>query len=186
MVRIKGSSVLESIRTIQSRRGADGYAKLLAKLDPATRDVFSGTIFASEWYPLDAFVRLIDAQLREWSGGDTKALVAQSAAISEKHLRGIYRIFIRLGSPAFVIDKIGAVHQTYFQGVEIEHRMVPPASAVIRYVGFERQHRLMEFTIIGFYQKALEISGAKDVRAEFTTPMGDAKGYAEVTISWRA
>ena len=42
----------------------------------------------------------------------------------------------------------------------------------------------MGFGIIGFFRKALEISGASDVLIYFLTPIEEGKGYAELSISW--
>jgi hypothetical protein len=70
-------------------------------------------------------------------------------------------LFVKLGSPEFVLKRIAAVHATYFQGVDIKVEMRGPGSAAIRYTGYEKQHRIIGFAIIGFFRKALEISGAK-------------------------
>jgi len=56
--------------------------------------------------------------------------------------------------------------------------------AVVRYSGFEKQHRIMGFAIIGFFKKALEISGAKDVVLRFTVPIEEGKAFSELSISW--
>jgi hypothetical protein len=39
-------------------------------------------------------------------------------------------------------------------------------------------------TIIGFFKKALELSGAKDVLTHFSTPIEEGKGYAELSVAW--
>ena len=43
----------------------------------------------------------------------------------------------------------------------------------------------MGLAIIGFFRKALEISGAKDVAIHFATPIDEGKDFAELSISWR-
>jgi hypothetical protein len=42
----------------------------------------------------------------------------------------------------------------------------------------------MGFAIIGFFKKALEISGAKDVVLFFETPIEEGKESADLSISW--
>jgi hypothetical protein len=39
------------------------------------------------------------------------------------------------------------------------------------------------FAIIGFFRKTLEISGAKNGVAEFSTPIADGKGYAVLSLT---
>jgi hypothetical protein len=42
----------------------------------------------------------------------------------------------------------------------------------------------MGFAIIGFFRKALEISGAKDVAVRFTVPIDQGAEFAELSITW--
>ncbi|HMD10588.1 MAG TPA: hypothetical protein VKH63_23865 [Candidatus Acidoferrum sp.] len=42
----------------------------------------------------------------------------------------------------------------------------------------------MGFAIVGFFKKALEISGAKDVAIYFSVPIEEGKGYSELSIAW--
>jgi len=104
--------------------------------------------------------------------------------VIERQLHGIYKAFVKLGSPEFVIKRIAAVHATYFQGVPIDVQLSGNGKALIKYTGFETQHRIMGFAIIGFFRKALEISGARDVVIYFLTPIEEGRGYAELSISW--
>ena len=62
--------------------------------------------------------------------------------------------------------------------VEIQLRS-PPAlvTPVVRYTGFEKQHRIIGFAIMGFFKKALEISGAKNVVLCFTVPIEEGKVF---------
>ena len=102
-----------------------------------------------------------------------------------KQLRGVYKIFVKMGSPEFLMKRIAAVHATYFNGVSIDFKLIAPGNAVIRYTGFEPQHRLIGFTLIGFFRKALELSGATDRNVRFITPIEAGKGFAELSVSWR-
>ena len=56
--------------------------------------------------------------------------------------------------------------------------------AMVKHTGFKKQHRLIGFAIIGFYRNALEIAGAKAVKAEYATSIEDDKGYSELILSW--
>lgn len=93
-------------------------------------------------------------------------------------------MFVRPGSPEFVIRRIAAVHSTYFDGVQIIPEMKGPNSATIQYVGFSRGHRIMGFVILGFFRKALEISGAKKVDVHFTVPIDAGEKSWELALSW--
>jgi hypothetical protein len=177
MVQIKGTAIKDTIEQIKSRAGEPAFQKILGLLDDETRKVLEGEVFSSTWYSLDLFTRFLE-------DGNEEMVTRGSEAVIERQLRGIYKAFVRLGSPEFVIKRIAAVHATYFQGVPIEVQILGKGRALVKYTGFEKQHRIMGFAIVGFFKKALEISGAKDVAIYFSVPIEEGKGHSELSIAW--
>jgi hypothetical protein len=184
MVQIKGSAIKETIDQIKRRSGEAAFQQILGLLDEETRTVCEGEIFSSTWYSLDLFTRFLEIEIRVLADGNEEMVTRGSEAVIERQLRGIYKAFVKLGSPEFVIKRIAAVHATYFQGVPIEAQMLGHGKALVKYTGFEKQHRIMGFAIVGFFKKALEISGAKDVVLYFPMPIDEGKGYSELSITW--
>jgi hypothetical protein len=184
MVQIKGSAIKETIEQIKSRAGDAAFQKILGLLDDETRKALAGEIFSSTWYSLDLFTRFLEIEIKVLADGNEEMVTRGSEAVIERQLRGIYKAFVKLGSPEFVIKRIAAVHATYFQGVPIEVQLHGHGRAIVKYTGFEKQHRIMGFAIVGFFKKALEISGAKDVAIHFSVPIEDGKGYSELSIAW--
>lgn len=184
MLHIKGTAVLGTVDAICARAGKEELERILGHLDEQTREIFQGSISPSSWYSCDAFARFLEADIRETAGGNEEELIRRSEAVIEKQLNGIYKIFVRLGSPEFVIRRIAAVHSTYFDGVQIIAEMKGPNSATLQYVGFSREHRILEFVIIGFFKKALEICGAKRVEARFSVPMEAGEKFCELSLVW--
>lgn len=184
MLHIKGTAVLDTLKAIEARAGKAELDKIISHLDPETRGIFQQPISPSTWYSCDAFSRFLEADIRETAGGNEQELVKRAEAVIEKQLSGIYKMFVRLGSPEFVIRRIAAVHSTYFDGVQIIPEMKGPNSATIQYVGFSRGHRIMGFVILGFFRKALEISGAKKVDVHFTVPIDAGEQFCELALAW--
>src|ERR1700675_937916 len=185
MVQIKGSAIKETITQIKSRSGEDALQKILGLLDEETRTMCQGEIYSSSWYSLDLFTRFLEVEIRVLADGREEMITRGSEVVIEKQLRGIYKVFVKLGSPEFVIKRIAAVHATYFEGVPIDVQLQGNNRALVKYTGFEKQPRIMGFAIVGFFKKALEISGAKDVVIYFSTPIEEGKGYSELSIAWR-
>ena len=186
MIEIKGSAVRDTIKAVKERFGDQIYDSILNLLKEETRSIFKNeSVMPMTWYPLDAFVEFLEMDLRVTAHGDEQELIKRSEILFERQLGGIYRAFIKLGSPSFVLNVNATVNRTYFRGVDIEVNMPSPGKAIMKYTGFEKQHRLIGMSIIGFYRKALEISGAKDISAEFITAIGDDKGYSELGLNWK-
>ncbi|HME13703.1 MAG TPA: hypothetical protein VKF79_12610 [Candidatus Acidoferrum sp.] len=185
MVEIKGSVILDSITGIKKRDGAQAYEELVALLDEDTKRMFQGVISGSSWYSLELFLRFLAAEVNKSANGNEEVLVTRSEKVIERQLRGIYKVFVKLGSPEFLMKRIAAVHMTYFNGVAIEFTSLGPGKATIRYTGFEAKHRLIGLTIVGFFRKALDLSGATERDVRFTTRIEEAKGYADLAVSWK-
>lgn len=184
MLHIKGTAVLDTLEAIKARAGKAELDRIISHLDPETREIFRQPISPSSWYSCDAFSRFLEVDIRETARGNEQELVKRAEAVIEKQLSGIYKMFVRLGSPEFVIRRIAAVHATYFDGVQIIPEMKGPSSATIQYVGFSRNHRIMGFAILGFFRKALEISGAKKVDVHFTVPIEAGEKFCELALGW--
>jgi len=184
MLHIKGTAVQDTMEAITARAGKGELDKIISCLDPETQKILQLPISPSSWYSCDAFSRFLEADIRVTAGGNEQKLVQRAEAVIEKQLSGIYKIFVRLGSPEFVIRRIAAVHSTYFDGVQIIPEMKGPNSATIQYVGFSRNQGIMGFVILGFFRKALEISGSKKVDVHFTVSIEAGEKFCELALSW--
>lgn len=184
MLHIKGTAVLDALEAIKARAGEAELEKIISRLDPETQEIFRRPISRSSWYSCDAFSHFLEADIRESAGGNEQELVRRAEAVTEKQLSGIYKMFVRLGSPEFVIRRIAAVHSTYFDGVQIIPEMKGSNAATIQYVGFSSNHRIIGFIILGFFRKALEISGAKKINVHFTVPIEAGEKFCELALTW--
>jgi hypothetical protein len=81
--------------------------------------------------------------------------------------------------------RIVTIHRTYFTGASVDFELPTRGRAIVKYSGFEKHHRLLEYVIIGFYRKALELCGAKRVDVIVTVPIAQGGGPCELTLTWR-
>ncbi|HUI30218.1 MAG TPA: hypothetical protein VLX91_08365 [Candidatus Acidoferrales bacterium] len=183
MIEIKGSVIRDSIESIKKRNGEDVYDNIVGRLNDETKKVFENIVLSSSWYRLDDFVRFLEQDLLQTANGHENELIKRSETLIEKQLKGLYKFFIKLGSPEFVLNRSSMVFETYFRGISVNVKM-GNNRATLTFTGFEKQHRLMGFSIIGFYTKALEMSGAKDVNMRYVTLIESNKGYCEFELTW--
>jgi hypothetical protein len=184
MVEIKGSVINDSINTVKKKNGDQVYNNILSQLDEQARQLFEKPILDTGWYSLDSFSKFVELEIKLTANGDENELVIHSEDVIEKQLKGIYKIFVKLGSPEFILNRISILHQGYLRGVSIKIKLDGPDKAIITYTGFEKQHRLIGFGLVGFYKKAIEISGAKNIHTKFLTSIEENKGYCELEITW--
>jgi hypothetical protein len=184
MAQIIGSAVLNTFAAIKARHGEQGLAKILAQLDGEAKRIFTSPIEPWKWYPLDSFVEFLEADIRETAEGDRRVLIERSKKVVESQLRDIESIVVTIDSPKFVINRVAVIHGTQLQGVQIIPEIEDGSRATIKYIGFAKHHDIFEWILIGFYLKALEMCGAKDISANFTVPISAGGAYSEITITW--
>ena len=144
MVQIKGTALKEAVEQVKAHAGPDAFEKILELLDAESRKIIESDLFSSNWYSLDLFARFLEVQNRVLAGGNEEMIIRGAEAANERQLRGVYKAFVKVGSPEFVIERLAAVHATYFQGVSIEVQLQGKGKALIKYVGFQKQTALWD------------------------------------------
>ena len=120
---------------------------------------------------------------------DTFALGAGVTA--ENAFTGVYRIFLKVGSPEFIISKASRMFGNYFQNLPDETFRVLGSSSKSAHIAMDRftgGHPDFCRRLDGYFERLVELSGGKNVRlahilcAFNTSPPGDHcewKGYWE-------
>ena len=184
MVEIRGLSINGSIAALKKRKGDQVYNDVVSQLDEQSRQLFEAPILDVGWYSLDSFLTFLEQDIKLTANGDANVLATWTGDLNEQHLRDIYAGFIESESPQFFIRHVAIIHQLYFRGVSIQMKFDGSNKAIITFTGFEKQHKLIEPIVIGFYRKVLEIAGVKDMHAQYLTSIEENKGYCELEITW--
>jgi hypothetical protein len=175
----------DSIRAVKSRLGDQAYSAIVSQLEGEARLLFEQEFaLASRWYPLDAFAQFLEVAVKVTARGNARVLIKRAEELTERQLSGIYQAFGTLGSPEAVIEQLSAINRTYYQGLVIEASVLSDGRASVIHRGLEKRHWVLGPTLMGFLRKALEMSGAKDVGAEFATSIEDGKGFCELIFTW--
>lgn len=185
MVEIKGHAVRASIEAIRSRLGEERFQELVSRLDEPTRELVHRGVQATDWISLDDYARFLDTHVRHNFEGDASRLTPFVERIVEQQLRGVYKAFAQAVSPEAMLEKIWVVNATYARGVALD-RHVEKGKARVRYTGFEKQHQVIEYLLLGFYRKAIEVCGGRDVKVAMTTSIGEGRGFAEIDLRWNS
>lgn len=184
MAQIIGSAFSDTVAAIKARHGEEGLTKIINHLDGEAKLIFNSPIEPWKWYPLDAFVSFLDADITETADGDRRVLIERSKKVVEMQMRGVDSLIVNTDSPKYAINRIAVIHAAQLQGLQIIPEIEDGPRATIKYIGFEKHHDIFEWVVIGFYLKALEICGAKDVSAKFTIPISEGAAYSEILLTW--
>jgi hypothetical protein len=185
MMQVKGSAIAFMPKIISKKYGEDALYQWLAKLSPYARELYISPISPQQWFPLkEALVEptaIICQMFHNWDLQGAWELGRYSA---EFGLRGIYKFFIRFGSPEFLINKAGDILPTYYEPSAIEVVNQGRGMAQVRITRFPEIDRIIEMRIGGWMQAALEICGCQNVRVEITKSLTRFQSCTEYEILW--
>lgn len=166
---VKGLIFLGARRWMTRRYGEAGFDAFLAALPESERELWtSGIILPMSWLPASAYVALYEAQESLWGTGDGRLFQEGAAAVAFDDLNSVMKLFMKLGSPAFVAKRFPTVWDRYFNGgalrlLAIEARAMDAVVENAEGYGKAGCHGTM-----GWTRQALTYSGAKNLRIEHT------------------
>jgi len=165
MAELKGVSFRATTAFIKNRAGDEGLHKALELLPEESRASLSRPILATEFYPFEWIVDLMDAGTKV-IGGDRREILREIGEYScESALTTVYKIFFKVGSPDFIMRKSSQVFSTYFRGVG-NMGLVEQSKgfARVHIDGFQGGHADFCRRLDGYFAKVLELSGGREVQ----------------------
>lgn len=181
----KGAAVATIPLFVKEQHGGRAYQNWLDALPPKTRDIMSGSILPSMWYPMQEAVVEPTRVLCDliYRGEPTGAL--DLGRFSAKHgLRGVYRLFIRVASPEFIVAKASQILPTYYRPSRMAVAERGKNSAVVQITEFPEPNTLVEYRIMGWMKQALQMCGVKSEQTRIKASMTQGSPFTEFHIAW--
>jgi hypothetical protein len=177
----KGVGIISVVEFVKTTFGPDGHARWLAALSPAARELATGGLSASSWYPGDLVTELRQTIVDQFWGGDVRRIRQLGRFSAERGQTGVYRLALKVGSPTWVLERLGMVFGSYFRPGAVHFDSKGTGHLVGTLLDFPDRSGLLEEVFAGFVEKALELSGAKGIRVELR---GSLATHLELEIRW--
>lgn len=184
-VKTKGVNCANTLAVVRRQLGERGYAALLATLPPATQALLGRTIIAFEMIPLADWIPLIEGAI-DSVGRDEKRTVELSRAWCDADFTGVYRFFVRLGSPTFVLGRAAQLWKTYYDGGTLEVTRLPDGGAethahvmLTHFVPWPAFGALLQ----GFVEQIISLTGGRSLSLTRTDTLDD--GSLRVSFALR-
>ncbi|MCP4653618.1 MAG: hypothetical protein GY858_09605 [Candidatus Omnitrophica bacterium] len=184
-MQIKAVRINLSIGWVKENFGDAGFSKILNAVSEEDQRILSSKFIpVTTWVSFDTYMHLLAAIVSELGSGDESILMRLSADCTKKELRGVYSIFIKLGSPEFIIKRAASMFEKYFSFGEVAVTNLGHKNIMLRFCGFEKQHRLIEVATFSFCKVALELTGGKNPDVKLVKSLADGTGYFELACTW--
>jgi hypothetical protein len=182
---VKGTAVISTPIFVKSRF-ENRFGEWLDSLSSEARTLMSGKVLATEWYPIDKALLEPTAKICDlfYDGKDIGAWQAGRFSC-DYALRGVYKIFVMVASPDYIIKRASRIFSNYYRPSEMKVVDKSANKTILHIVKFPEPNRFIELRIGGWAERALEMCGGKDIRV--TMPKSLVKGdqVTEYSITWR-
>jgi len=183
---IKGTAVL-AIRDFVKLNHQAKYSDWLNALPADSKSIFSGAIDSSKWYPLLSGGLIPTRKTAEmfFNSDYMKGAFEAGQFSAEKALTGIYKIFVKAAAPGYIIQRASRIFATYYQPCRMEVLERTDNHVLLEISDMTQSDVVIEYRIAGWIKKALDISGAADVRVDFPKSIARGDTVTQIDINWQ-
>ena len=166
---------------IKSNKNVD-WSKYLTPDDMSFLDQ---TILEPEWYPFDTFERMGVGILKELGSGAMEA-VRLWGRHSIDDLLNIHKSLICEGDPRESLMRFQVLRRSFFDFGSINFQAIQDnhAKLEIRYDMCKIAEEAATYQTLGFFERLLELSGAKDIQHKFKSKLWEGDPVTILDLHW--
>jgi hypothetical protein len=184
-MKIKGNSLVVVPKVIKKQYGEEGLRKWLDNLSPEANQLYLSDIDPTNWYTLDKYyLDPVQKYCDLFLNGDLNGAYDMGGADAANSLKGVYGLFIKMGSPEYLVKKASILFPTYYKNAKMEIAELGKGKCVLRIFEFGKMRKINEQTINGWMHKAMEICGVKITSMNITQSNTENDKYSEFSICW--
>lgn len=186
MMQIKGTAVKATAEYVKAKFPGR-FKEWMDTMPAKSGNILRQSIYATNWYPLTDSVIVPTAHLgKMFFNNETEGAREVGKYSAELSLNGIYKIFVRISSPSFVLSRATSVFATYYSPGEIKIVESSSTHAVLRFLEFEKQDSLILHRIAGWVEGTLAVvqKGTVQTQIEITDQPG-GKILGNIKVTWK-
>ena len=162
MQQVKGSVLKSRLGFVEDHFGEAGVARVIASLGEEDQKALQ-MILTVKWYPFEVGKRLDNAIVQVLGGGRPEFFERLGEASADKNLTTLHRGFLTEGRPHAFLAKAPAIYALYYETGRREYQQTGDTQGVLTTSDAETFSTADCLTVIGWYRRALEMCGAKQV-----------------------
>jgi uncharacterized protein (TIGR02265 family) len=180
----KGAGFKTVTAVLREMLGPEQFSAVVARLSSPTAALIKVPPLPVQWIPCERYAELVSTALQHGFGGDEERVAEMGRRAIGHDLNTIYRLFIKLMSPPWVIARASSLWLTYnrnngaLRARQISEKQceVVYERVQVVYPGFWSYQR-------GCLQAAVQATGFAKARVLLTQSRG-AAGDAVFTVDW--
>lgn len=143
--------------------GEKGWSDVVASLPPEDQEVLQELILTAKWYPFEIGRRLDKAIVEVLGGGNPDIFKKIGIQSAKRGLTKVHKTFLAPGDPQAFMKKAPLIYKFYYDTGYREYEATGEDSGILTTHEAETFSEPDCLTVIGWYEEALRMCGAKNV-----------------------
>ena len=182
---VKGAVLLARRAYVTKDFGDIGWQKVLDELPERSRSTIEGNLLSTQWYPFSVNLDLDATIVKVLGGGNNSIFKDIGAASASENLGGPHRPFLAPGKPDVFLSRTAAIYSFYYDIGRRDYEATGPTSGTMTTFGGETASKNDCLTVIGWYEAALKMCGARQVDMVEDSCRANGDPYCRYQISWQ-
>jgi hypothetical protein len=180
---VKGTGLI-STRLFMKDRHSGKYQEWLNALPIEIRTTFNGLIDTGQWFDIEKYYYIPLKKIAELCYHDDEKMAAIDAGqySAEYGLKGVYKVFLMIASPQSLMKASKRIISLYYQPVNVEIDEIKKNSLVLSWTKLLTKSKILDYRVVGWCTKALELANCKNVVFEEIEPK--YHGMFSIKLSW--
>jgi len=182
---IKGTAV-KATPDFVKERFPGRYMDWLQAMPSSSRRIFEQPIYATSWYNLTESVIIPTQKVGDifFNGNHTEAAQMLGRYSAEIALKGIYKVFVRVSSPHFVLSRASSIFSAYYNPSVIRVIESKEKRCALELKQFKPNEKLIMNRIAGWIEQTLEITLKRALSVVVENKEEGADLETLITIEW--
>ena len=182
--KIKGSILKSRLEFVRNEYGEEGLSKIMDSLPEEDQKIL-GRLVAVAWVDFEVGKRLDDAIVKALGGGSTRFFERLGEASADVNLGTMHSAFLAPGDPQAFLAKAPQIYRLYYDVGRREYESVGEREGVLTTYDAETYSKPDCLTVVGWYRKALELCGAKNVRIVEEECRATGGNVCKYRVTWQ-
>lgn len=185
MQQIKGAILKSRMAFVQERFGDAGVRQVRASLSAEDQGALQ-SILTVGWYSFELGKRLDDAIVAVCGHGNPALFKLLGASSADRNLSTLHKTFLTPGDPHAFLSRARTIYALYYETGRREYERTGDTSGVLTTYAAETFSAPDCQTVIGWYERALEMCGASGVQVVETECRAKGGATCRYRVSWTA
>ena len=181
---VKGTAVKPTIEFVKNRF-PDRYDEWFGKLPNDSKEILKDTINATSWYPIkEAYIeptKLIGELFFDDIYDAAFELGVHSAEVG---LNGIYKVFIRIATPRFVLGRGLKIFSSYFKPSDVRIEIQNKSLFHFYIYKFSKTDKIAIHRVAGWMKQALVLINQKNIIVKIESFEENEQTIYRIICSW--